>query len=78
MENDKINKLLKIIESVESLESQKNSLQEEIKSILNEAKEMGFKVNIIKQIISLRKLPEEKRKQNEELLEIYSAAVGLK
>lgn len=66
-----------IIERVERLEEEKAGLAEDIKEIYGEAKATGFDVIVIRQIIRLRKIEVDKRRENEMLLETYKAAIGM-
>ncbi len=70
-------RLKAIIEKVERLEEEKTALAEDIKDILGEAKATGFDVKTIRKLIRLRKMDTEKRREEDELLELYKAAIGL-
>lgn len=65
------------IERVERLEEEKSALQEDIKDIMAEAKAVGFDTKIMRKIIRLRKMDKEKRNEEEELTELYKAAIGM-
>jgi uncharacterized protein (UPF0335 family) len=47
------------------------------KDTYSEAKSAGFESKIIRQIVKLRKMDSQKRQEQEELLELYKAAIGL-
>lgn len=70
-------RLKSFIERVERLEEEKAVLMEDIKEVYAEAKGVGFDVKTMRKIISLRKMDAEKRRESEELLELYKAAVGM-
>jgi len=70
-------RLISVIERVERLEEEKSALAEDIKDILGEAKATGFDVKIIRKIIRLRKMETEKRREEEELLDLYKSAIGM-
>ncbi len=70
-------RLKSIIERVERLEEEKSALAEDIKEIFGEAKATGFDVKVIRQIIRLRKIELDKRREAEMLLETYKAAIGM-
>lgn len=70
-------RLKSIIERVERLEEEKTALAEDIKEVFGEAKATGFDVKIIRQIIRLRKIELDKRREAEMLLETYKAAIGM-
>ena len=70
-------RLKSIIERVERLEEEKSGLAEDIKEIFGEAKATGFDVKVIRQIIRLRTIELDKRREAEMLLETYKAAIGM-
>lgn len=70
-------RLRSIIERVERIEEEKSALSEDIKEIFGEAKATGFDVKIIRQIIRLRKIELDKRREAEILLETYKSAIGM-
>ncbi len=65
------------IERVERLEDEKTALAEDIKEIYGEAKATGFDVKTMRSIVRLRKVDLEKRREADELLELYKAAIGM-
>lgn len=70
-------RLLTIIERVERLEEEKSALAEDIKDVYGEAKATGFDTKTIRKIVRLRKMETEKRREEEDLLEVYKAAIGM-
>lgn len=70
-------RLRSFIQRIEKLEENKASVLEDIKDVYGEAKSTGFDVKIIRKIISLRKMEVEKRREEEELLELYKSAIGM-
>lgn len=70
-------RLLSFIERIERLEEEKAALMEDIKEVYAEAKGVGFDVKTIRKVVSLRKMDGEKRRETEELLDLYKAAVGM-
>lgn len=70
-------RLQAFIERIERLEGEKAALMEDIKEVYGEAKGVGFDVKIMRKIISLRKVDAEKRREAEELLELYKSAIGM-
>ena len=69
-------RLKSFIKRIEKLEEDKAAVMEDIKDVYAEAKGTGFDVKIIRQIIRLRKVKVEERREMEELLELYMAAIG--
>jgi len=70
-------RLLSFMERVERLEEEKTELADDIKEVYAEAKGVGFDVKTIRRIIRLRKMEPEKRQEEDELLDLYKAAVGM-
>ena len=62
---------------IERLEEEKAALAEDIKDVYAEAKAIGFDVKIMRRIMRLRKMDVEKRREENELLELYMAAIGM-
>ncbi|HEY0837876.1 MAG TPA: DUF2312 domain-containing protein [Azospirillum sp.] len=69
--------LRSIIERVERLEEEKKGLADDIRDIFAEAKGQGFDIKIIRQIIKLRKMDQSDRQEQETLLDLYKAALGM-
>ncbi len=70
-------RLKAFVERIERLEEEKKALAEDIKEIYAEAKGVGFDVKILRKVVTLRKMDTEKRREEEELLELYKSAIGL-
>lgn len=71
------NQLRLFIEKVERLEEEKNELMENIREVFSEAKSVGFDVKVMKQLLKLRKMKKEDLAEQEELLDLYKAALGM-
>ena len=69
--------LLAFIERVERLEEDKKQVSEDIKDVYAEAKGNGYDVKILRKIISIRKQDKDKRREEEEILQLYMAALGM-
>lgn len=65
------------IERIERLEEEKKGLQDDIRDVYAESKSSGFDPRIIRQVVRLRKKAKEERQEEEELLELYKAALGM-
>ena len=65
------------LERIERLEEEKKGIADDIKDIYAEAKGVGFDAKILRKVYQLRKMNTDKRREEEELLELYKAAVGL-
>ena len=70
-------RLRSFVERIARLEEEKKALQDDIKEVYAEAKGAGFDVKVLRQVIRLRKQDREERQEQEELLEIYLAALGM-
>ena len=70
-------RLRAFIQRIEKLEEDKAAVGEDLKEVYAEAKGVGFDTKIIRQIVRLRKVELEKRRENDELLELYKAAIGM-
>ena len=70
-------RLLSFFDRIERLEEEKAALAEDIKEIYAEAKSAGFEVKIMRRIMKLRKMDVEKRQEEDELLNLYMAAIGM-
>lgn len=70
-------RLRSFIQRIEKLEEDKAAVGEDLKEVYAEAKGVGFDTKIIRQLIRLRKQEVEKRRETEELLELYKAAIGM-
>jgi uncharacterized protein (UPF0335 family) len=71
-------RLKSFIERIERLEEEKRALAEDIKEVYSEAKGVGFDVKIIRALIRIRKMDEDDRDEQEELLDTYMRAIGMK
>ena len=70
-------RLKSFIERIERLSEEKKAISDDIKDVYAEAKGVGFDVKILKEIIKLRKIDNEKRQELEELIELYKSAIGM-
>lgn len=71
-------RLVSFLERIERLESEKTDLGDDIKDVYAEAKGVGFDIKIVRRIIKLRKMEPEKRREEDELLELYKSAIGMR
>jgi len=65
------------VERIERLEEEKKALADDIKDVYAEAKGNGFDIKIIRKIISLRRQDRDKRIEEETILDLYLAALGM-
>ena len=65
------------VERIERLEEEKKSIAGDIKEVYAEAKANGFDTKILRKVISLRKKDANERQEEEALLDVYLAALGM-
>jgi len=65
------------LERIERLIEEKNGLLEDIRDIKREAKGAGFDMKQLNNMIKLRAMDPDKRREEEELRDIYIAALDL-
>lgn len=70
-------RLKSLIERIEKLEEEKAAIGADVKDVYAEAKGTGFDVKTIRKLIRLRKMDENKRSEEDALLDLYRAAVGV-
>jgi uncharacterized protein (UPF0335 family) len=70
--------LRSIVERIERLEEEKRTLSEDIKEVYAEAKGNGFDARIIRKVVSIRRQATAERVEQEQLIDLYLAAVGTK
>jgi uncharacterized protein (UPF0335 family) len=65
------------VERIERLEEEKRTIADDIKDVYTEAKGNGFDVKIMRKVVSLRRQDLNKRREEEEILDIYLSALGM-
>lgn len=71
-------RLRTIIERLERLEEDKAAVATDQKEVFAEAKGEGYDVKTLRKVIRLRKQDKAKRQEEENILDLYMAAVGEK
>ena len=69
--------LKSVVERIERLEEEKAALTADIREVYSEAKGNGFDTKIIRQVVRLRKLDRADRQEQEAILDLYLAALGM-
>jgi len=69
--------LKSIIERIERLEEEKKALADDIRDVYAEAKGTGFDTKVLRKIISIRRQDVSERQEQDALLEVYLAALGM-
>ena len=77
MANASDDRLRLLIERVERLEEEKKGIADDIKDVYGEAKAVGYDPKMMRQVIRLRKMKPDDRREFEMLLDTYKAALGL-
>ncbi len=70
--------LKSIVERIERLEEEKAALTADIREVYSEAKGNGFDTKIIRQVVRIRKLDRADRQEQEAILDLYLAALGMR
>ncbi|MDX2027049.1 MAG: DUF2312 domain-containing protein [Alphaproteobacteria bacterium] len=70
-------RLRSFVKRIEKLEEDKAAVAEDLKEVYSEAKGTGFDVKILRKIIQIRRIELEKRREQDELLELYKSALGM-
>jgi uncharacterized protein (UPF0335 family) len=70
-------RLRSFIERIENLEEEKRAVAEQVKEVFAEAKGEGFDVKTMREVLKLRRLKPHDRAEQNELLEVYLAALGM-
>ena len=69
--------LRQFIERFEQLESEKKDVAEQQKELLAEAKGRGYDTRILRKVVALRKRKPDDIAEEEAVLEMYKAALGM-
>ena len=69
--------LRQFIERFERLESEKKDVSEQQKELMAEAKGRGYDTKVMRKVIALRKRKPDDIAEEEAILEIYKAAIGM-
>ncbi|MAS14562.1 MULTISPECIES: DUF2312 domain-containing protein [unclassified Nitratireductor] len=65
------------IERVERLEEDKKTISEDIKEVYAEMKANGFDTKAVRTIVRLRKKDQAERQEEEAMIDLYKAALGM-
>jgi uncharacterized protein (UPF0335 family) len=69
--------LRQFVERYEQLEAEKKDIVEQMKEVLAEAKGRGYDSKVLKKLIALRKRSSDDIAEENAVLEIYAAALGM-
>ena len=66
-----------LVERIERLEEEKKTISDDIKDVYAEAKGTGFDTKAIRALVRLRKQDQAERQEEETILDLYKAALGM-
>ena len=69
--------LASFVERLERLTEEKKAVADDFKDVMAEAKSSGLDPKIVRKVLAIRKQDREKRLEEEALLEIYLAVLGI-
>jgi uncharacterized protein (UPF0335 family) len=69
--------LRQFVERYEHLEAEKRDIAEQLKEVMAEAKGRGYDTKALRKIIALRKRDKDDVAEEEAVLEMYKAALGM-
>ncbi len=70
------NQLKSFVEQIESIEDDIDDRKIDLKAVYAEAKGEGFNVKVLRKVIARRRKGEQARKEEDELIELYEAAIS--
>ena len=70
--------LRQFIERIEQLDAEKSDLAEQAKEVMAEAKGRGYDTKVIRKVIALRKRKPDEIAEEEAIMDMYKAALGMK
>lgn len=66
-----------LIERIERLEEEEQGIKDDKKDVYLEAKAVGYDAKIMRQIVRLRKMQPDDRREMETILDLYKSALGM-
>ena len=70
--------LRQFIDRIEHLDAEKADLAEQAKEVMAEAKGRGYDTKVLRKVIALRKRKPDDIAEEEAIIEMYKAALGMK
>ena len=70
-------KIRDILDRVSRLTDDKEAISQDIKEVYAEAKGIGLDPKILRKLAKLERMDAEKRREEEELLDLYKTALGM-
>jgi uncharacterized protein (UPF0335 family) len=75
--NSADDRLRLLIERIENLEEEKKNVADDIKDVYLEAKAVGYDAKIMRQVVRLRKIKPDDRREQQQILHLYANALGM-
>lgn len=75
--NPAADELRAFVERYEQLETEKKLVSDQMKEVMAEAKGRGYDVKVLRKIIALRKRDRDDLAEEEAILDMYKAALGM-
>lgn len=69
--------LRQFIERFEQLEAEKKDIADQLKEVMAEAKGRGYDTKVLRKVLALRKRKPDELAEEEAVLEVYKAALGM-
>jgi uncharacterized protein (UPF0335 family) len=69
--------LKSVVERIERLEEEKKALSDDIRDVYAEAKGNGFDTKALRAVVRLRKQDKQEREEQDAILQVYLAALGM-
>lgn len=66
-----------LVERRERLEDERRGISDDIKDVNAEAKAVGYDIRAFNEVIKLRRLDPDDRRERETILDLYKAALGI-
>lgn len=70
-------RLKAFIERVERLEEEKKGIADDIKDVYAEAKANGYDTKVLRKVVAMRKQDADYRREQQEILDLYLAELGM-
>lgn len=65
------------IERIEKVNEQRDALGDDLKDIYAEVKSAGFDRSVVKKVVAIRRMDQQKRMEQEEILDLYLTSLGM-
>lgn len=69
-------KLRQLVAKIERLEEEKAQIAADVKDVYGEAKALGYDTKALRKVVSLRRIDRKEREEQEQVLDLYLAALG--